>query len=750
MIPKSKAKIRIVLLTDCLTDLAGGAEKQIYELARGLDKSIYEVHVVSLNCGGEASGELIESTGSRLHTFRVVRIYGISGLFQGLRFKRFLEDNHIDILMTYHFSSDIWGTFWGKLAGVKNIISNRRDLGFWRNGLHVVAYRLINHWVNKIVTNSGSIKRMVVKEEGVALGRIEVIYNGVHLPEKISPNEQGQRLRVHLGIKVNDIVIMHVANLKPVKGHKYLLEAFAGVLKQYRDVKLVLIGRDELNNQLQNIAQGLNILDKVLFLGKRDDIQSLLSVADICVLPSLSEGMSNAILEYMAAEKPVIATKVGGNSEMIKNDFNGLLVDMENTQQLKDALLVLMNDRQKRWDMGRAGYEKVKQEFSMEAMINHYEKLFEDRSIIKVLHLISSGGLFGAERVVLNLVFKAQGVISFVGAINNAHNPHLEIIEEAKNLNLKWIIFKSKGKFDLGMIASIKKFIIEQRIDIVHTHNYKSDIAGFFAVKFTGAQWVATHHGWTGADKRLGFYEKIDSFILKYVQKLVLVSLKMKQIFLHRNIRDGQLEVIDNGIPIEKFDRRIRSENTRFSLRVGPDDCAIVIVGRLSLEKGHEIFLKAAVEAVKEIHNVKFIIVGDGPRREELKQKTRELNMLDHVIFTGVRGDMPAIYASCDILVNSSFSEGLPMTILEAMASRLPVIATDVGAVADVIKNQENGILLPPGDVHQLALGMIELAKDKEKCQRLYQKAYQDVCERFSDTSMAYKYRQVYEEVLLK
>ncbi len=393
MIPQNILKKRIVLLTDCLADLAGGAEKQIYELAQGLDKNTYEVHIVSLDCWGQASRELIESIGSHLHIFRVVRIYGISGFIQGFRFKRFLHDNRIDIIMTYHFSSDMWGTFWGHWAGVKTIISNRRDLGFWRNNLHVAAYKLINHWVNRIVTNSESIKQMVVKEEGVISQRVEVIYNGVGSPVMNGLNMQD--VRVRLGLKINDIVIMHVANLKPVKGHKYLLEAFAAVRKQYLDVKLVLIGRDELDGQLQNMAQGLNILDEVIFLGKRDDVGSLLRLADICVLPSLSEGMSNAILEYMAAKKPVIATKVGGNPEMIKNGFNGLLVDRENAQQLKDALLVLINDRQRRLDMGCAGSERVKKEFSMPAMLSGYTSLF---SKIRVLHLISSGGLFGAEK----------------------------------------------------------------------------------------------------------------------------------------------------------------------------------------------------------------------------------------------------------------------------------------------------------------------------------------------------------------
>ena len=739
-------KRRIVLLTDCLADLAGGAEKQIYELIRGLDKSIYEVHVVSLDCRGQAPREIIESTGSQMHVFRVVRVYGLSGLLQGFRFYKFLKDSRIDVLLTYHFSSDMWGTFWGHLAGVKTIISNRRDMGFWRNGLHITAYKLMNHWVNKIVTVSESVKQMVIKEEGVGPQRIEVIYNGVELPEKEihDPHE----LRSHLGLKKNDIVIMHVANLKPVKGHQYLLEAFALVEKQCPDVKLVLIGRDELYGKMQNMAQGLNILDKVFFLGKRDDVQNLLSLANICVLPSLSEGMSNSILEYMAAQKPVIATRVGGNPELVRNQFNGLLVEKENVQQLKEALLELLQDKEKCRIMGQRGLLRVKTEFSMESMIGHYELLLKD--IIKVLHLISSGGLFGAERVVLNLAGKSEGVTSYVGAFNNQHNPHLEIIEEAQKSGLNTVVFNSRGKFDLGTIGAVKKFIIANKIDIVHTHNYKSDIVGFCATRLAGTKWMATNHLWHSTDQKLRFYEYIDAFVLKFAQRVIGVSAEIKQDLVEKNLKKERLEVIDNGIPIEKFNLQIRSEPMGPLLGVAPEDCVIMMVGRLAIEKGHEVFLKAACEVVKKIPNIKFIIVGDGPLQEELKQRTMDLNLSSYVIFTGIREDMPAVYAAGDIMINASFAEGLPMTILEAMASRLAIIATDVGAVGEVIRSQENGILIQPGDAHQLALRMIELARDKEKRQRLAKQAYQDVCLRFSDTGMAQKYKQVYKEVLFR
>lgn len=364
--------INIVLVSDCIANLTGGAEKQIYELAKRLDKNKYNVTVISLDCLGQADGGWFTSVGCKYERFRVVRIYGLSGLLQGIRFYNFLKKEKISIIQTYHFSSDIWATFWGKLAGVPVIISNRRDMGFLRKPVHVHAYRWVNRWVSKIVVVSNSIRDMVITTEGEPSEKIEVIYNGVELPANPAAPALAE-LKDH-------IVIMHVASLSPVKGHLFLLEAFKKILVKFKNVKLVLIGEDMLNGSLQKQADQMGLKDNVLFLGERKDVSSLLTIADICVLPSLSEGMSNAILEYMAAAKPVIATNVGGNPELVKDGYNGLLVQKEDAEGLKEALLTLIQDKEKSRIMGLNGLSKVKQEFTMEAMIAHYEVLYEKTS----------------------------------------------------------------------------------------------------------------------------------------------------------------------------------------------------------------------------------------------------------------------------------------------------------------------------------------------------------------------------------
>ncbi|HBR15673.1 MAG TPA: hypothetical protein DD723_09095 [Candidatus Omnitrophica bacterium] len=378
MYPDSSHKINLVLLTDCLVDpSAGGAERKIYELAGLLDKEKYRVIIASLDCEGTSSKDLVEKLGVELAVFRVKRIYGISGICQGIHFLFFLRKEKVDILQTYHFSSDIWGTFFAKLAGVKIIISNRRDMGFWRKKAHVLVYRLINGWVDKIVVVADAVKAMVMKAEGVDASKIEVIYNGVQGLDQ-RPKTEDQRLKKEIGIEEHDVVVMHVANFKLVKGHTYLLQAVARLVSQFPSLKLVLIGEDEFSGALEREAEALMIRNHVLFLGKRNDVSWLLDGADVCVLPSLSEGMSNAILEYMLAGKPVVATRVGGNPEVVKDGETGILVEPKDVAGLAEALSALLKDGALRKRMGEAGRDRVDQVFSMEEMVARYERLYEE------------------------------------------------------------------------------------------------------------------------------------------------------------------------------------------------------------------------------------------------------------------------------------------------------------------------------------------------------------------------------------
>jgi len=365
----------------------------------------------------------------------------------------------------------------------------------------------------------------------------------------------------------------------------------------------------------------------------------------------------------------------------------------------------------------------------------------------KVLHLVSSGGLFGAERVILNLASQQKDgdVIAWVGAINNMHNPHLEIIQEAQNDGLKTAVFDSRSQADLNTISSLKKFLKENRIDILHTHNYKSDITGFLATRLTHVKWVATMHGWISGDSKLRWYESLDRFVLKFASQVICVSQNNYDRLLNIGINRDSLSVIANGIDLEQFSSSSGDQGLKKSLGIDPNTTVITIVGRLGEEKGHKVLFKALSSVIGQYPDIKCLVVGDGPLMEKLKGQAADLGLSRHIIFTGNRKDVADIYKICDILVNASFTEGLPMTILEAMASKVTVIATRVGAVPQVIRNGENGILLEPGDAESLSQAITGLIKDAGRRKALAQTAYKDVCEHYSEQQMAEKYKNLYQ-----
>lgn len=738
------SKKHVVLLADCFGDIHAGFGKQIFELAKGLNKDDYRVTIVSLKIFARASHDLIESSGCRLELFPVRHIYGLSGLIQGIKFYKFLRAHKVHILQTYHFGPDIWGTFIAHLAGVKVIISNRRDMGFNRSSHHTRAYQWVNPWVTRVVVNAQSIRDYVKSTEDVPRRNIEVIHNGVDLPrhQEHCANEGLSGLK-------GKIVIMHVADLKPVKGHRYLLEAMRGVVSQYPQVQLILIGEDTMSGAIQRYADELKISLNVLFLGKRDDVRQLLTMADICVLPSLSEGMSNAILEYMAAGKPVVATRVGGTPELIDNEVQGLLVDKENSAQLKDALIRLIEDEPLRHKMGSAGRQKANEQFSMPGMVKRYEEFYASLlpREFKVMHFVSSGGLFGAENVLLNLAENMDKNVyhPIVAAIQDGRKANLQVAEKAREMKIPVKVFQSRGRMDFDTINKVRRCLLAHRIDILHTHNYKSDIIGYFATRNLNVKLIATAHGYTDISNRVTIYERIDRwFLKKFFDRVVVVSGSVLPGFT-----DKEKVVIPNGINVDRFDRSaVSAEDIRKKYGLNTDDLLIGTVGRLSVEKNQKLLVEAAKKLCAREPRLKVMIIGEGPEEADLKDMVRLAKLEEKIIFTGLISNVAPFYKVFDVFTLPSLTEGVPMTILEAMASKTPVVATRVGGIPQIIAHGQTGLLVNSNDVNGLCSALEELIMNSDLRKSMAESAFQFVRQEYSIERMVSLYHQIYQEAL--
>ncbi len=369
---------------------------------------------------------------------------------------------------------------------------------------------------------------------------------------------------------------------------------------------------------------------------------------------------------------------------------------------------------------------------------------------MKVAHVISSGGLFGAEKVLLSLAqgMAQDGVLPWVVALKNSHNPHLEIVEEAARMGLKTAVIDVRGRLDLGAVSRLRAFIVSEGIDIIHGHNYKANMIAALASRKTGVPMMATNHGVIKGDWKLSLYEALGGLVLRlHAKKVVVVSQAIKTDLVGFGVPPKKIEVVFNGIRTQLPEEE--GVDLRGELKIASDALVIGVVARLSPEKGHSYFFKAVRELLKGYPDAVVLLVGEGSLKGQLEKSIEGTPLEKRVIFTGYRSDMPAVYKTLDILVQSSLGEGLSITLLEAMLRGKAVIATDVGASAELVKDRETGLLIRPGSSKELYEAMRLFAKDPDLRRRCGANAAELVRSRFTVEQMVGSYRKLYSEVIL-
>jgi glycosyltransferase involved in cell wall biosynthesis len=366
---------------------------------------------------------------------------------------------------------------------------------------------------------------------------------------------------------------------------------------------------------------------------------------------------------------------------------------------------------------------------------------------MKILQMISSGGMYGAEAVILNLsrTLNEGSHRSLLGVFSNSSNPNLQLHENATKEGIESYEIPCNGQIDRRAITNIREMVQRTGVDVVHAHGYKADIYAFLALRASEVSLVSTCHNWIDNDRKTSFYGIMDRLILRGYTRVVAVSDDVRDRLLKSGVKANKVSMIRNGIDLRPFDRAsavVRQE-------LGWDADRIVgFVGRLSREKGADIFLDAAAHVLAQCPDTKFVVAGDGPDRAELDALIDKLGIRGHVCMLGRCNDMPALYASLDIMVSASRLEGLPIAILEGMASRLPLVATAVGEVPTVIQDGRTGVLAPAEDPEALAAAIVELLRDPAKRGRLGAAARQLVEDEFSAERMTAEYLRVYEDAI--
>ncbi|MCG8430368.1 MAG: glycosyltransferase [Candidatus Omnitrophica bacterium] len=366
-------RIPVLFIIDVLRDF-GGAEKNLIQLVSGLNPTLYDPMVCCLK-GGHVFGQL-KDRGINVTDLQLKRIYSPRAFARAWSLVNLIRRKRVQVVVTYFESSDLWGGLIARLAGVPVVISNRRDMGFALKQRHVLIYRLINPFFDRIITVCDAVKDALRRTEGVSENKLLTVYNGVEM----NAHRPSAKLKESLGIGADEQVVAMVANLHPLKGYDHLLIAARMIIDAGKKPKFLFVGvsKNGYGDTLRRRADEFGISGNVIFAGYRKDVPALLACSDICVLASTTEGMSNAILEYMAAGKPVVATDVGGNAELVVDSETGFLVPARNPQALFRSISLLLENEDLKTQMGRKGRERAEAFFSTRTMLDKVEGLFQD------------------------------------------------------------------------------------------------------------------------------------------------------------------------------------------------------------------------------------------------------------------------------------------------------------------------------------------------------------------------------------
>ncbi|MGC2323771.1 MAG: glycosyltransferase family 4 protein [Terriglobales bacterium] len=366
---------------------------------------------------------------------------------------------------------------------------------------------------------------------------------------------------------------------------------------------------------------------------------------------------------------------------------------------------------------------------------------------MRVLHLISSGGMYGAENVVGALArdLEELGCWVRVGVFQNEHCPPNSVADQLEQRGVRLTRIVCRGRMDRAATQQIRELIGSEHIQLVHSHGYKSDLYAYAATRRMQLPRVATCHLWTRQTAAIRLYEFIDALLLRRFDAVVAVSGAIAEELRRAGISAAKINTIDNGIDLAPF----ASAQPSLGQEIAKGERLLIgTVGRMVAQKGMDYFLRAAREVLNETPQAMFAIVGEGPDREKLERLANELGIAGQIVFTGARADMPQVYASLDVFVLASLDEGMPMALLEALASSRAVVATQVGAVPKLIVPGQTGMLVPAADVKALADAILVLLRNPDLRARLGRNGGALVQKQFSSRVMSQQYLRLYEQLL--
>ena len=360
-----------------------------------------------------------------------------------------------------------------------------------------------------------------------------------------------------------------------------------------------------------------------------------------------------------------------------------------------------------------------------------------------------SGG--GPDKTILNSprFLEPLGYRMLCGYLTPSGDPGFAVLErQAAKADAPLFAIPDRGPIDRRIVPKLLKICREENVAIWHGHDYKTNALGLLLNRVRPMRLVTTLHGWVKRTARTPLYYRIDRLCLRHYERVFCVSDDLYAAARRSGVAAHRCVLLENGIDTVEYSRRQTTVDAKLALGFPTDGYLIGAVGRLSPEKGFDVLLHALKRLRDRGTNARLVVVGEGDDRPRLEALTAELGLQDAVRFAGWQSDTKPYFEAMDLFALSSFREGLPNVLLEAMALGVPCLATRIAGVPKLIEHGVNGMLVEPGDDRGLADGIFRMIGQSDLCSRYASAARRTIGERYDFAARTARLADSYDDLL--
>jgi glycosyltransferase involved in cell wall biosynthesis len=686
----------------------GGSERQFTLLAASLDSTKFRV---DLGCIGPV-GPFRKKLGEITHVPPGGNLYGLQSWRSRIRLAKCLRRGCIAVAQAFDFYSNLMLIPAARLARVPIVIGSHRQLGDRLGHVRFAVQIAAFHLCDRVVCNSRAAGQALIRH-GLPARKIVVIPNGL-ANEAFA--ETPPLLPRHPGVlRVGMIARMN----NPVKNHPGLLHAAARLAPRFPRLEFVLVGDGPLRSELEKTVRNLGLENQVRFLGDRHDIPAVLASLDVSVLPSFSESLSNSVLESMAAGLPVVATRVGGNNELVREGETGYLVPPNDEIGLAYALERLLDDSVLRAAFGKRARQIARAQFSLARTVAQYEDLYTSllarkgwkpertrtrhshrsgRQPVRVGIVAPTLNYVGGQAVQADLLIKhwendPQVQVRFVPIDPKlpravAWTQRLRFVRTFARMPFYWIeLWRSLREVDIAHVfsASYWAFLL-------------APLPALVVARLQGKKTLINYHSGEARDHFSSWRTALP--ILRCANARVVPSVYLANVFKEFGLH---ADVVPNFVDLNQFRYRRRDPLRPRML------CSRGFGAYYSVD----LVVRAFAAVRTEFPDARLCLLGQGEQESRIRQVVRELGLSADVEFAGSvsRDRIARYYDEADIFMNASWLDNMPLSILEAFASGTPVATTAPEGIKYLVEHERTGLLSEPGDCEALARNVLRMLR---------------------------------------